>query len=36
MLVDLDVSKRESQVQAFLDKGKLYRKSIAYLIILRG
>ncbi len=28
-VVGLDVSKRESDVQAFLDKGKPYRKSFS-------
>ena len=34
-VVGLDISKGESQVQAFLDKGKPYRKSFSSLITLR-
>lgn len=35
-VIDLDVSKRESQVQAFLDKGKPYRKSFSIKHELKG
>jgi transposase len=35
-VVGLDVSKGESQVQAFLDKGKPYRKSFSILHNLEG
>jgi transposase len=35
-VVGLDVSKGESQVQAFLDKGKPYRKSFSVMHTLDG
>ena len=35
-VVGLDVSKGESQVQAFLDKGKPYRKSFSIKHTLEG
>jgi transposase len=35
-VVGLDVSKGESQIQAFLDKGKPYRKSFSVLHDLEG
>ena len=35
-VVGLDVSKGESQVQAFLDKGKPYRKSFKVAHTLEG
>jgi transposase len=36
LVVGLDVSKGESQVQAFLDKGKPYRKSFSVMHTLDG
>jgi transposase len=35
-VIGLDVSKGESQVQAFLDKGKPYRKSFSVTHDLQG
>ena len=35
-VIGLDVSKGESQVQAFLDKGKPYRKSFKVTHTLEG
>jgi transposase len=35
-VIGLDVSKGESQVQAFLDKGKPYRKSFSITHDLQG
>jgi transposase len=35
-VIGLDVSKGESQVQAFLDKGKPYRKSFSITHDLKG
>jgi transposase len=34
-VIGLDVSKGESQVQAFIDKGKPYRKSLVLHTILK-
>lgn len=35
-VVGLDVSKGESQVQAYLDKGKHIVRDLMFLILLRG
>jgi len=35
-VVGLDISKGESQVQAFLDKGKTYRKSFKVSHTVKG
>ena len=35
-VIGLDVSKRECQIQAFLDKGKPYRKSFSIKHDIKG